>query len=110
MLVSDERLEKALRYLITSVDEYADAIATLAGLEKNEKSLIATLMKASGQTSAAAQEREAYASEEYKIHVAGLVEAVRRKATLNAKRQAEELLIELWRSEQANNRALEKIR
>lgn len=110
MYITDDRVEKALRYLVESVDDYAVAVSARYSLEKNEKGLIALLMKESGQTSAAAQEREAYASEKYAIHVTGLIEAIKREKGLVAKREVEMLVIELWRTQQANNRAVERVR
>ena len=51
-----------------------------------------------------AQEREAYANEEYRQLLAGLSEAIETEETLRWKLEAARIAVEVWRSEQATAR------
>ena len=68
----------------------------------------ALAMKASEEKSAAAQEREAYASKEYKAALAAEFEAHKEAETLKAKAEAAKATIETWRSANANQRSAER--
>lgn len=109
-MISDERVERALEFLIKSASDLADARAVLVGLEEGRKSMKAKLMKSSEAKSNDMREADAYDSDEYRTVVAGLVEATRRAERLRLDRENAMTCIEVWRTAQANQRAQERIR
>ncbi len=103
-MISDEQAELALDFLKVSAKAYAKAKAERIYLEEFRKSKKAILMKASEETSAVAQERDAYAHPEYQELLQGLKVAVENEENLRWKIASAELQIELWRTQSANNR------
>lgn len=103
-----ERAAAATQYLINSAAEYGAARAELARAENMLKATKALAMKASGQESAAKQERDALTSEAYKRAVDEVFEAVKAMETLKALREAASATIEFWRSQNASQRAAER--
>jgi hypothetical protein len=87
---------------------FAKAKATRVYLEEYRKTLKALKMKDSGETSAAAQEREAYAHADYVQHLDALRAAVEDEETMRWKLIAAQAAIETWRSQEASNRAMDK--
>ena len=63
------------------------------------------LMKRSMENSVNAQEREAYAHEEYTAHLKAIQEAVENEEYLRWKLVAAEAMVEVWRSQEASKRA-----
>ena len=86
----------------------AAARAERVYLEEYRKSLKALLMKACTQTSAALQEREAYADQTYVLHLAALRLAVEREETLRWKMVTAQTAVEVWRSQEASNRRMDR--
>lgn len=76
--------------------------------EEFRKSLKAQLMKASAENSVAAQEREAYSDETYIAHLQGLQAAVQQEETLRWRLVASQAAIEIWRSQEASNRNIDR--
>ena len=105
LAVSDEDIQKALDYLMDSAPKIGDAAAEVDKCRGMTKATKALAMKSSGETSAAAQEREAYASKEYEQALQNEFEAVRKFQTLKAYREAATARIDAWRSSSANMRA-----
>lgn len=103
MEISDDRLQKALTYLATTDAEAARAKALVEGLSEQRKTVKAILFQAA-QGSNQVREAEAYASEEYTAHINKLTAAVERFETLRNKRLTESLIVEVWRSCNANRR------
>lgn len=103
-MISDEQAELALDFLKASAKAYAKAKAERIYIEEFRKSKKAILMKQSGDQSAAAQERDAYAHPEYQELLLGLKDAVENEENLRWKIASAELQIELWRTQSANNR------
>ena len=85
--------------------EWAEAKAQYEYLDEFRKAKIALLMKSSGETTAAAQEREALASNEYHQFLKGLQAANERMLGLQMKIKAIETRFEHWRTVQATRRA-----
>ena len=88
-------------------DEYSTAKAHLSYLEEFKKSKIAMLMKAAqklGITTASGQEREAYAHEEYVQLLEAIQEATATESKLKFLLRKIEMEIEVWRTQQANER------
>lgn len=102
------KAEKATQYLIDSAAEIAAAKGDLVRCENMLRVVKALAMKHSGETSAAAQEREAYASEQYQNAVNELAEVARDYEKLRSLREAAKMQIEFWRSYNANHRGAER--
>lgn len=88
---------------------YAQAKANRVYAEEYRKSLKAILMKQSMETAVNAQEREAYSHPEYMQLLKGLQEAVEVEERLRWEMVAAQARIEVWRSQEASNRALDKV-
>lgn len=86
----------------------AKAKATRIYLEEYRKSLKALLMKSSGATAAAIQERDAYADDTYVQHLHALRLAVEEEETLRWRMVVGQAAIETWRSQEASNRAMDR--
>lgn len=99
---------KAVEYIIKHAEEYAKAKANRIYLEEWRKSKKAMLMKSSGVDAIGAQEREAYADPEYKEVLEGLKVAVEIEEGLRWKIEAARMRVDVWRTQQANNRAIDK--
>ena len=83
----------------------AAAKANRVYLEEYSRSLKAVLMKESGESTAAAQEREAYAHEDYRAHLEGIREAVKTEEQLRWLMVAAQTKIDIWRSLESSARA-----
>ena len=101
----DRDPHKAVDYILLNGKKFAKAKAERVYLEEYRKSLKAILMKRTIETSVAAQEREAYAHEEYVQLLQGLREAVEAEEKLRWDLIGAQARVEIWRTEQANNRA-----
>jgi hypothetical protein len=104
--MSEERdPHKAVDYIIANAKKFAKAKAERTYIEHYRKSLKGILMKRSMETAIGAQEREAYAHPEMVQLLEGLKAAVEIEEKLKWDITAAELRVEIWRTEQANNRA-----
>jgi hypothetical protein len=104
--MSEERdPHKAVDYIIANAKKFAKAKAERTYIEHYRKSLKGILMKRSMETAIGAQEREAYAHPEMVQLLEGLRAAVEIEEKLKWDITAAELRVEIWRTEQANNRA-----
>ena len=100
--------QAAVDYMIAKAGEYAKAKSDRIYCEEYRKSLKSMLMKdalAAGHNAANAQEREAYASDEYIRHLKALREAVEVEENLRWMLIAAEARIEVWRSQEASKRS-----
>jgi len=88
---------------------YAKAKAERIYLEEYTKSLRAILMKKSLETAVNAQEREALSSDEYITHLKALKIAVENEETYRWEMVSAQARIEVWRSQEASARFLEKV-
>lgn len=96
---------KAVDYILRNAALFAKAKAERTYIEQYRNSLKGILMKRSMETSIGAQEREAYAHVEMVELLKGLQAAVEIEEKLKWDIRAAELRVEIWRTEQANNRA-----
>ena len=96
---------KAVDYIIANAKKFAKAKAERIYLEEYRKSLKAILMKQSMETAVNAQEREAYSHDDYVALLVGLKEAVEIEEKLRWDLIGAQARVEIWRTEQANNRA-----
>jgi hypothetical protein len=108
-MISEEEVEKALTWLVENAVKAAQARANRLHLEEYRHTLKAMAMKESGETSAAAQEREAYASEAYCKHLQCLKDAVFEDEKYRLYYRAAEVKIEAFRTLQANARIQGKL-
>ena len=96
-------------YLYEYAPEYAKAKGELAELEAYKSSLKAIKMKQSSEQSLGAQEREAYASPQYKQHCKAIGIATHEVEMLKLHIKCAELRWETWRTQQANERQFDKM-
>lgn len=95
----------AVDYILLNGKNFAKAKAERCYLEEYRKSLKAILMKRSMESAIGAQEREAYAHPEYDTLLKGLKEAIEIEEKLRWDLIGAQARVEIWRTEQANNRA-----
>lgn len=103
--MSERDPHKAVDYIIANAAKFAKAKAERIYLEEFRKSKKSLLMKQSLESSAVAQERDAYAHDEYLELLDGLRAAVEIEEKLRWDLVAAQARVEIWRTEQANNRA-----
>jgi hypothetical protein len=96
---------KAVDYILKHASLFAKAKAERTYIEHYRKSLKGILMKRSMETAIGAQEREAYAHPEMIQLLEGLKAATEVEERLKWDITAATLRVEIWRTEQANNRA-----
>ena len=102
---------KAVDYILKHAAFYAKAKSDRVFLEEFRKSKKALLMKdalARGIEAANAQEREAYAHPEYIELLRGLETAIEKEETFKWNLEAARMRVDIWRTNQANNRFIEK--
>ena len=98
----------AVDFIYRQAPKYAQAKADRVYLEEFRKSKKALLMRASGEGPISAQERDAYSHSEYIALLDGLKAAVEAEETLRWGLVAAQARVEIWRTESANNRAMDK--
>lgn len=100
---------RAIDYIIKNAKKFSAAKGNRIYMEEYRKSLKAICMKRSMETTIGAQEREAYADPEYIALLEGLREAVQIEEALRWDLIAAQARVEVWRTEQANNRMTDKM-
>lgn len=110
-----ERTGKSLIDPVACVDFIRDNATALAAakanrvyLEESLRSVKSIQMKQHADIPVSAQEREAYASEPYRTALAGLQAAVEAEEGLRWLMIAAQAKIEIWRSQEASGRALDR--
>lgn len=98
----------AIDFIYGNASKYANAKADRIRLEEFRKSKKAILMQGSKETSAVAQERDAYAHPEYLELLDGLRAAVEVEETLRWQMVAAQLRVNVWQSEEATSRFISK--
>jgi len=110
--MSDQKsINDAVDYLYTHGKKYAEAKAQRTYLEEYRKSQKAMLMKTAmqnGVKTVAAAEIEAYADASYLEVLKGLQAAVEAEETLRWGLVSAQARIDVWRSTEASNRAMDK--
>ena len=107
--MTDYSPHPAIEYIWDNAPHYAKAKGELAHLEAYKSSLKAILMKKSGETTAAAQEREAYAHQDYQNLCVAIGAATEKAELLKWRLTSAQLRFDAWRSEQASNRQIDKL-
>ena len=108
MMDAQGKAAKATQYLIDSAAEIAAAKSDLVKAENMLRVVKALAMRHSDEKSAAAQEREAYASHQYLAAVNELAAVAGEFEKLRSLREAAKMQIEYWRSLNANQRSAER--
>ena len=105
-----ERIDpnQAVDYVLKNAKKFAKAKAERVYLEEFRKSKKALLMQASTESTSVAQERDAYAHAEYRQLLEGLKQAVEIEEQLRWTLIAAQARIEIWRSQEASNRMMDK--
>lgn len=96
--ITQQRAEAATEWLVHNAVAIGDAKASREREEHMLKVVKALAMKASGEASAAAQEREALASQQYLEQVNAVFEASKKYESLLAASKAAQSVIDVWRS------------
>jgi hypothetical protein len=102
---------KTVEFIFVNAAKYAKAKAQRVQLEEYRKSKKALLMKEAllcGIEAANAQEREAYAHPDYIALLQGLAAAIEQEELLRWQLEAARMKTDIWRTEQANNRFIDK--
>jgi hypothetical protein len=100
---------KSIQFIWDNAPEYAKAKGQLAELEVYKSSLKSIQMKKHPELSVTGQEREAYASIEYQTLCKAIGEATERVELLKWQLEAAKLRWETWRTDQANNRQIDRM-
>lgn len=99
---------KAIDFLLKNAEKYAHAKAQRVYLEEFRKSKKALLMNQCDEKAANAREQYAYSHPEYIGILDGLKSAVEVEETLKWQQIAAQLRVEVWRSQEASNRNIER--
>jgi len=99
---------EAIDFLFKHAKEYAQAKANRVYLEQFRKTKKAILMNDCDKKTGVDKEAFAYAHPEYQEVIQGLRVAVENETTLQWKLIAAQARIDVWRSEEASNRGLDK--
>jgi len=104
MDIPDERLQKALDFLAGTDLKAANAKALVEGLSEQRKTIKSILyINATGDQKK--REAEAYSADEYILHVEKYQNAIADFETLKNRRMTASLIVEVWRSCNANRRS-----
>ena len=106
-----ENPNKVVEFLLKNAGKYAQAKAERIYLDEFRRSKRALLMQEAelhGYDTSASQERQAYSHPEYIQLLVGLKEAVEVEEKLRWQLIAAQMKIDIWRSQEASNRQLEK--
>jgi rubrerythrin len=105
-LISDSEVQKALDYLRDNAKNVGKAKGQRYQLEEGRKVIKARLMRTHADLAVNAQEREAYADEEYEEYLKGVAEAIENDEAARWFMKAAEAKIECWRTYNANLRSM----
>ena len=100
--------QEAVDYLLATAPRYAAAKAKRVQLEEFRKSKKAILMQQSDGKTIADREAFAYSHADYIERVNGRESAVEAEELFRWKMKAAELQVEIWRSQEASNRAQDR--
>jgi hypothetical protein len=100
---------EAIDFIFKTASQYAKAKGELAELENFRPSLKAIKMSQTDETSIGGQEREAYRSPEYQELCKAIGIATEKAEKLRWSLEAARLRVEVWRTQQATNRQIERL-
>jgi hypothetical protein len=107
-----EAPHRAVEFIHKTAPLFAKSKSDRVYIEEYRKSKKALLMQqasVNGVQTLAAQERDAYADEEYQALLKGLAAAVEQEETLKWQLTAAQMRADIWRSENANNRFVDRV-
>lgn len=104
-----EQAYEAAQFIIDSGKDFAQAYARRVALEHYIKAVKSVQMIASGQPSISGKEMEAQASKEFADKIKELEMAAFEEKAIQTQIKGYELFIEVFRTESANNRTLDRI-
>lgn len=107
-MITEKEVERAASYIRDNSPEYAKAKAERVFLQEFRKSQKALLINECDEKTAQAKESYAYAHDDYIQVIEGLREAVEQEEKLRWMITAAQVKIEIWRTEQANNRNIDR--
>ena len=99
----------AIDFIFKTAPLYAKAKGQLAELENFKHSLRAIKMSQSSEPTIGAQEKEALRSQDYQDLCKAIGEATEQTESLKWQLEAAKMRFEAWRTEQANNRNIERM-
>lgn len=99
---------KAVDFLLANAGKYARAKAERVHIEEYRKSKKALLMAECTEKAVNAREQYAYSHPEYIALLDGLKAAVEVEEQLRWAQIAAQLRVEIWRSQEASNRAVDR--
>lgn len=100
--------QEAVSFIAANAKKLAMARGNRVYVEEYRKTLKAKLMKDSGVDAIGAQEREAYAHPDYEQHLKAIQAAVEEEERLRWLMIAAQARVEVWRSQEATNRAQDR--
>ena len=100
---------KAVDFLLSNAGKFAKAKSERVHLEEYRKSKKALLMAECPEKAANAREQYAYSHPEYIALLEGLKAAVEVEEQLRWAQIAAQLRVEIWRSQEASNRAQDRV-
>ena len=100
--------QASIQWIWDNAPKLAKAKGERVYVEEFRKSLKALLMGASKETTAVAREQAAYADEDYIAHLAVIRTAIEAEETLRWRMVSAEAAVEVWRSQEASNRRLDR--
>lgn len=105
---TEESANRARKFIFTESVNFAQAKANRVYLEQFLKSKLALLMSESSETTMTGKEMDAKKHQDYINLLYGLKEAVAVEEELRWKLISAQLAVEIYRTESANNRAIDK--
>jgi len=100
---------KCIDFILENAGKYAKAKGELAQLEAFKSSLKAIMMQKANEQTIGAQEREAYASQEYQDHCAAIGVATENTEKLKWELEAARLRHATWQTMEVSNRNQDRI-
>ena len=104
--MSDIDPHRAVDFIIANAPKFAAAKASRVQIEEFRKSKKSLLMLQSDEKTQAGKEAYAYAHDEYIALLDGLKVAIESEETVKWQMIAAQARIEVWRTQQANNRTI----
>jgi uncharacterized protein (UPF0335 family) len=102
-MFADQRIERAVEFIASEAGRIGDLIGHCKGLEYQAKVIKGqAYLDATGTIQA--RDAQAVTTPEYKAIIEEIENAWAEKETLQAQFKAAELMVEVWRSQQATNR------
>lgn len=105
---TEESANRARRFIYEKSVDFAQAKANRIYIEQFLKSKLALLMSESSETTMTGKEMDAKKHQDYISLLYGLKEAVAVEEELKWKLISAQLAVEIYRTESANNRAIDK--